>query len=170
MFSHCFGLFLESPPSQAPNIARIAPLAAFFVIIFGSSWGPPQPGLENGLELLPRSLFRNCFWALPGAPRSQARKMAQNCYLESFSVTIFGSCGSQPGPENSSELLPGGLCRNCFGLFLGSSPARPRIAPWPVLRDQKLKEIKKGKQYCSYCVFLRCKVAQMATVSCSGPL
>ena len=68
------------------------------MIVLGSSWGPPQPGPENGLEWLPGNLFRDCFRLFLGSP--------------------------QPGPENNSEWLPGSLFRDCFGLFLGSPPSQ----------------------------------------------
>ncbi len=39
---------LGVPPSQPSKIAQNDVLGAFFVTILGSSWGPPQPALENG--------------------------------------------------------------------------------------------------------------------------
>ena len=76
-------------------------LGAFFVTVLGSSRGLPQPGPENGSELLAGSLFRNRFGLFPGPPPRQAPRMAQNCSWEQVCHKLhirFRSWGSLQSP------------------------------------------------------------------------
>ena len=89
------------PPNQTPKIAQNGSLEGCFATILGSSWGPPQPALENCLEWLPGSFFRYHF--------------------KFFLGTILGSSWGPPQAalENGSEWLPESVFRDCFGLCLG---------------------------------------------------
>jgi len=80
------------------KIAPNAFLEAFFVIVLGSSWGTPQPALENCSECLLGSFFRDYFKMFLGiilssswGPPSQPSNMVQNGSLGTFFVIALGS-------------------------------------------------------------------------------
>ena len=71
-----------------------------------------------------KAAYSYLFWALPGVPHSQAKKIAQNGSLGAFFVIVLGSAWGprQPGSENGPEWLSG----NFFVVVLGSAWGPPQ--------------------------------------------